>query len=151
MWDWRHRAGWVARRALIGGTVLGVGMAFDKAVAGIPNSPAGMLIYHGGAATVDLFFFKATRFIATSHLRRDVEAIFAASIAANALGWALYMARTPPSLYDNLVMGLNYALAIRLLLGDGNVLDRIDFTHVRGLVRRPFLGSSNHLAKEEKR
>lgn len=148
MSTWRHK---VFGRIAIAGLVYVSGAAFDKATEDLPNTREAMLLYHGGAAVVDATLFKLTRYFARGFLRRDVEAIFIASSATNALGWALYMARTPPFLYDHMIAGLNYALAIRLLMGDGNVFSRIDLFNWRGFIRRAIPGYQNHAAKEEKR
>lgn len=136
------------RRLALGLAFVATGIAFDKATDGIGNNPAAMLLYHGSGATVDLVMFRITGFFVSSHLQRDVEAICIASIAANALGLALYMAWTPPTIYDLLIEGLNYVLAIRLLMGDGDVLD---LSYWRDLVRSTFPRRQNHATKEAQR
>ena len=129
---------------------LATGYAFDLAVSGMPSAPLFWLLYYGGAATVDLFMLRCVRFFVSSDLQRDIEAICIASIAVNALGWALKaLAKIPPDLYNLVIAGLNYALALRLLLGDGNVLDRIDFSRWNSMVRSAFHGSKNYAGKEK--
>ena len=139
--------GW-RRRLALGAAFIISARAFALVADGVPNTPNGMLIYHAGAGTVDLAMAFMVRHFVTGYLRRDIEAICYASIASNALGWALYMAWTPPTLYNALIAVLNYGLAIRLLMGDGKVLD-ID--HWRRLVRRLVPRRSGVLAKEAKR
>lgn len=136
------------RRIALGAAFLISAQAFAFLADGVPNTPEGMLLYHAGAGTVDLIMTLMVRHFVTGYLRRDIEAICYASIASNALGWALYMAWTPPTLYNALIAGLNYGLAIRLLMGDGNALD-ID--HWRRLVRRLIPRRASVLAKEAKR
>lgn len=142
---------WAARRTAIAAAVLATGGAFDRLAAHISNTPDGMLLYHGAAAFVDALLFKSTRLVAVGYLRRDVEIIFISSAVANALGWALYMAWTPPYFYDHMVMGLNYALAIRLLMGDGNVFSRVNLFNRVGTIRRYFSGYRDNVAKEARR
>lgn len=137
---WRHRAS-------LGLAFLITAMVFDSMTEGVPNTPNGMLLYHGGAGTFDLAMAVMARLFITGYLRRDVEALCYASLASNALGWALYLARTPPTLYDSLITGLNYGLAARLLMGDGDVFD-ID--RWRRLVWRALSWRSGVLAKGTK-
>lgn len=151
MREWHRLADPIARRIAIAATVVVTGEAFDRMTADLPNTPDGMLLYHGGAAFIDTLLFHGTQYLAKSYLRRDLEYIFIASVAANALGWALYMARTPPFLYDNLVLGLNYALAIRLFMGDGNVFNRSYRINWRRCLYRAFCGYRHHPVKKEKR
>jgi hypothetical protein len=110
-------------RAALGMAFLLTGRAFDTATDGMPYAPLFWLLYYGGAATVDLFMFRVVRYFVSSHLQLDVEAICIASVATNALGWVLTLAEIPPDFYNSLIAGLNYALTIRILLGDSDVLD----------------------------
>lgn len=140
---WRRRlALWLA--FLITGT------AFDMATDGMPSAPLFWLLYYGGAATVDLFMFRITRFFVSKNLERDVEAICIASAAVNALGWALKMAEIPPDFYNSLIAGLNYVLALRLLLGDGNVFNGINHCYRRIVVLCHLSGYKNHPPEKEK-
>lgn len=136
---------WWRRCLALGLVFMATGWAFDKATVGIENTPAAMLLYHGSAATVDLVMFRVTGFFVTAHLQRDIEALCIASIAVNALGWALYLAWTPPTIYNLLIEGLNYVLAIRLFMGDGDVMD---LSNWRGLVRSIVHRRQDHTAKE---
>lgn len=143
MKNWRRRlALWLA--------FLATGYAFDIAVDGLPRGPLFALLYYGGAATVDLFMFRVTRYFVSAELERDVEAICIASVAVNALGWALKLAKIPPDFYNYLIAGLNYVLVLRLLLGDGNVFDRANHCYRRIVVLCHLSGYSNHTAKKEK-
>lgn len=148
MMRWRRPAVWIARRLAIATAVIVTGGAFDRLASHLSNTPDGMMLYHGSAAFVDALLFKATRVVAAGYLRRDVEFIFIASAAVNALGWALYMAWTPPYLYNNMVMGLNYALAVRLLMGDGNVFNVFDIFNRSNTIRRHILGHRNNMVKK---
>lgn len=136
------------RRIALGAAFLISAQAFAFVADGVPNTPEGMLLYHAGAGTVDLAMAAVVHYFVTGFIRRDIEALCFASILANALGWERYLAYAPPTLYNALIAGLNYGLAIRLLMGDGNVLD-ID--NWRRLVRRFVPGRQGALAKEAKR
>lgn len=121
----------------------------------LPDNLAGVVLYFGAAATVDWFMFYRCQRYVTGNLRRDMEALCIASIVTNALGFLMYMAPSPPFLYPDAyvraIQGINYVLAIRLLLlGDGNVLHRLDLNHWRAVVRCALNRHSDHHAKEEK-
>lgn len=104
------------------------------------------MAYFGGAATVDwIMYHLSSRFVG-GKLCRDVEALCIASIVTNALGFALYMAEFPPSVYNWMILGINYVLAIRLtLMGGGDVLNS---TYWRDMVRS-FNRGRPYRAKEE--
>lgn len=126
------------------------GWVFDKAVGGMPSAPLFWLLYYGGAATVDLCMFHAARHFVSGRLQKDVEAICIASAATNALGWALKaLASIPPDFYNAIIAGLNYALVIRLLLGDGNVLDPNYYRDWFFMVLRNLSRYQKHPAAEE--
>lgn len=140
--NWRRRlALWLA--------FVITGEAFDMAVDGLPKGALFVLLYYGGAATVDLFMFRITRFFVSNELERDVEAICIASAAVNALGWALKLATIPPDFYNLVIAGLNYVLALRLLLGDGNVFNGLNHCYRRIVVLCHLSGYKNHASKKE--
>lgn len=128
----RHRIG----LAIV---VLVMCQTFDFAIKPLlPDNEFGAVLYFGLAATCDWIQFYICRLYVTGTLRRDIEALCIASIVANALGFALYMAPSPPNIYPDLyvwsIKGINYVLAFRLLfMGGGNVLDH---RYWRALVRR---------------
>lgn len=139
------------RRLALGLAFVMTGKAFDMATDGLPYAPLFWLFYYGGAATVDLIMYRLVHLFVSEKLQRDIEALCIASVAANALGWALLqMADAPPDFYNYLIAGLNYVLAIRILIGDGYAFDRFDRTYWRGMVRRAFLGNQNRTATEKK-
>ena len=111
------------RRLALGLVFAMTGKAFDWATDGLPYAPLFWLLYYGGAATVDLLTYKVVHLFVSGRLQRDIEALCIASVAVNALGWALVLADTPPDLYNVFIAGLNYVLAVKLLLGDRNAVD----------------------------
>lgn len=139
------------RRLALGLVFILTSRAFAWATDGLPYAPLFWLLYYGGAATVDLFMYRIVRYFVSSHLQSNIEALCIASIASNALGWALIqLADAPPDFYNNLIAGINYVLAAQLLIGDGNALDRLDRTYWRGMVRRAFLGCPHRTPSEKK-
>lgn len=101
----------------------------------LPNSPWGMLVFHGSAATVDLFLLMCAPFFIDGRLCDDIEALCLASIVGNALGWALYLAYASPDFYNTYMWGLSYVQWGRLLLDDDAI------NALRGfMVRRPDSG-----------
>lgn len=119
-------------RAILG---LLIWLAMDvhaQAFHGVPNTPEGMLAFHGSAATIDWLLYHATRYVVTEDLQDDMETMFLISIAGNALGWALYMSYAPPYFYNGFMWALGYVQWIRLFL-----VGRHDANHLwLHLVRR---------------
>lgn len=128
--------------------------AFDFGVKPhVPDNEFGAVVYFGVAATVDWLLFYLCRRIVVGTLCRDVEALCIASIIANALGFVLYMAPSPPLSYPDAyvwaIAGINYGTAFRLLfMGGGNVLDH---RYWRSLVRGHSQGHSHFYLQKEKR
>ncbi len=142
--------GW-RRRLALGLAFYATARAFDCATDGLPYAPVFWLLYYGGAATVDLLMYRTVRLFVSGSLQRDIEALCIASIATNALGWALIqLADAPPDFYNTLIAGLNYALVIRLFLGDGNVLDPRFYRDRIHLVLRYLPRHKNYAAEQEK-
>lgn len=138
------------RRLALWLVFLATGFAFDQVTNDLPSGKFYALLYYGGAASVDLFMLRIIRYFVAAHLQRDVEAICFASIVTNALGWALYLAKTQPDIYNFLIQGLNYVLAVRLLIGEGDVSNPTHGTDRGGVVRRAFDRCAHHMAKEAK-
>lgn len=127
----------------------GSAKGFDVLITTRPPGEYWDMAYFGSAATVDWAMYRLTPLFVAGDLRRDVEALCIASIVTNALGFALYMADSPPSIYNWIIKGINYVLAIRLtIMGGGDVFNYFDW---RGLVRGAFTGRLDHQAKEAKR
>lgn len=139
------------RRLALGLSFILTGKVFAGATDGLPYAPLFWLLYYGGAATVDLIMYKLVHLFVSSHLQRDIEALCIASVAVNALGWAIVLADSPPDLYNAFIAGLNYALALRLFLGDGNVLDTAYYRDRITLVLRNFFERAGYAPTEEKR
>lgn len=115
----------------------------------IPYRPAGEdgdVLYFCGAATVDWMMFRITSRFVEGKLCRDVEALCIASIVAHAIGFALYMAWTPPYFHNWCIKGINYVLAIRLIYSGGSdVHNNIGW---RDLVHGVAFGRLGHQTKE---
>jgi hypothetical protein len=106
-----------------------------EATASLPNTDAGMLLFHGSAATVDFFLLYSVPRLLESQLCDDMQTLCLVSIVGNALGWALYMAEFPPVFYNTFMWGLSYVQWARLFM-----VDRHDANAVGcDLVRRPHL------------
>lgn len=143
------------RRVSLGLTFYLTAKMFDFLVKpNLPDGYYGVLLYFGAAASVDWFMFYSCQKIVFGTLRRDMEALCIASILANALGFALYMAPSPPIPYPDAyvwtIYGINHVLAIRLLfLGDGNVFHHLDNFNWRAVVRGSADRYLRHYAKEK--
>lgn len=119
----------------------------------VPDNEFGAIIFFGVAATFDWIQFHLCRWFVNGTLRRDMEALCIASVITNALGFALYMAPSPPFPYPDpyvwAIKGINYVLAFRLFfMGGGNV---IDHRYWRDLVRSTFTRHSHLYSQREKR
>lgn len=123
--------GWRSR--LLVGLVMLLAMRLHAvALADIPNTPAGMLLYHGSAATVDFILLFSAPWLLSGRLCDDVQALNLASIIANFAGWIAYLAYAPPVFYDTFMQGLTYVQFIRLFILDRHGADRLGLDLVRG-------------------
>jgi len=116
---WRGR---LAMLALIGGAI---GL-HSFLMADIPNSPQGMLMFHGSAAGLDLLLLFCARFFLQPEMTTDIEVLFFLSILVNFFGWLAYIAYAPPIYYNSSMWALTVITAVRLLTkGDyGNGVTR---------------------------
>lgn len=105
----------------------------EFATASFGNSDEWMLLYHGSAATVDLLLMYCAPWLIQGRLCDDIQATCIASIFVNALGWALYLAYTPPVIYNSLIAGICYVQFARLLFVDRDDADTIGRALLRGL------------------
>jgi hypothetical protein len=101
----------------------------------LPNTPGGMLVFHGSAAAVDLFLLYCVPWLLEGRLCDDIQTLCLVSIVANLAGWLLYLAYASPVLYNTFMWGLAYVQWLRILVVDRNDADTLGFH----LVRRPYL------------
>lgn len=99
----------------------------ELSTADLPNSPAGMLMFHGSAALVDLILLYAVPALTNDRLCDDMQALCLASMVVNFVGWILYMAYAPPIFYNVVSWSLAYVQWLRLFM-----VDRDD-SHLMGL------------------
>jgi len=109
--------GWRSRLVL-SAVFLAVNTTHNMVTEPFPNTPGWMLVYHGSAAAVDYLLLRCSPWFIAGQLCDDIEALCFASMFANSLGWALYMAKIPPEFYDTLTLGIIYVQYFRLLLMD---------------------------------
>jgi len=110
---WRVR---LAMLALIGGAI---GL-HSFLMADIPNSPEGMLMFHGSAAGLDLLLLFCARFFLQPEMSTDIEVLFFLSILVNFFGWLAYIAYATPIYYDSSMWALTVLTAARLLTKGGH-------------------------------
>jgi hypothetical protein len=108
------------RRAIIGALVVGAMLLHSLLLDGVPNSPMGMLMFHGSAATFDLALLFACQNILLSDTSFDIEMLCMASILVNFLGWLAYLAYAPSVFYNSATIILTIILAARLLMVSNN-------------------------------
>lgn len=133
----------------LGFMFLATGFIFDKAISARPYGEYWDMAYFGSAATVDWMMLRLCGVFIKGKLQRDVEALCIASIVTNALGFALYMADSPPDLYNWVIRVINYVLAIRLIFMGGG--DALNYSHWHRLVRGVAARCAGNLAKEAQR
>jgi hypothetical protein len=105
-------------RCLAGASIL-LGMyGHAWATEHLPNTPAGMLMFHGSAALIDLFFLHAAPAALRGRLCVDAQRLLLASIVGNFAGWLLYVAYVSPIFYDTVIWALTYLQLLRLFIPD---------------------------------
>lgn len=107
--------------------------AHEFSTSGLPNSPAGMLTFHGSAALCDLILLYAVPVFLADRLCDDMQALCIASMVVNFVGWILYMAYAPPIFYNVISWVVAYVQWGRLLLVDRDDIDPMGLHLVRGL------------------
>jgi len=122
---------------------------FDYVLPFRPSGEEWDIAYFCGAATVDWILYRITPLFVEGKLSRDVEALLIASITTHALGFALYMAFSPPSIHNWIIQGINYVLAIRLFYSGG--CDAFTGTDCLGAFRRTAFRRSCHVDARENR
>lgn len=104
----------------------------------LPNTPEGMLLFHGSAAAVDLFLvYSAPQFL-EGKLCDDTQNLCLASIVGNAVGWAFYLAYLPPVFYNTFMGVLGYVQLARLFMVDDHDANSLGSYLVR---RSRFVGA----------
>lgn len=97
------------------------------ALAGKPNTDAGMALFHGSAAAVDfLLLWSAPRFI-SGRLCTDTQILCLVSCFANFLGFIAYQAYASPDYYNHFMWSLAYVQYGRILLVDHHGADYMVF------------------------
>ncbi len=104
----------------------------------LPNTPEGMLLFHGSAATVDLFLVYSAPQLLEGKLCDDTQKLCLASIVGNAVGWAFYLAYLPPVFYNTFMEILGYVQLARLFMVDGHDANTLGSYLVR---RSRFVGA----------
>lgn len=124
-------SGWRSRM-LAGLMMLLVMQMHSLSLADVENTPAGMLLYHGSAAAVDLLLLFSAPWLLSGRLCDDMQALNLASVFANFVGWVAYLAYQPPVFYDTIMQWLTCVQFIRLFIVDRYGADRLGFDLVRG-------------------
>lgn len=110
---WRYR---LATGLLIYAVMRAHGLLTDD----VPNTPYGMLIFHGSAALCDLMLICSIPLFLHGELCNHMEALCIASIAGNTFGWFAYMAYAPPDIYNSLMWVITFLQWGRLLMIDSD-------------------------------
>lgn len=98
------------------------------------NTPEMMLIYHGSAGAIDLFLLWIVQHHISGRLCDHIQASCIASVVINYVGYRLYMAYSPPDLYNYLIAGLSYVQYLRLLYVGRHDADYHQYAVVPGAV-----------------
>lgn len=123
--------GWRSRLMLAAVMLLAM-QAHSIALAGKPNTDAGMLAFHLSAAVVDLLLLNSSPRYVSGRLCSDMQILCLVSIVANFVGWIAYTAYAPPIYYNAFMWGLSYVQWGRLLLVDHHGADYLRVNLVRG-------------------
>lgn len=138
--------GWRARLATAL-AFLAAGYVQQVAFAGIDNSPAGLLAYHGSAALADLFMLMCASSILRGTIADDIERLCMASIVVNFFGWIAYLAYLSPVAYNAAILVIGGAQYMRLLYVGHNDAINLRRLMVRG---RDTVGSQSHAQKAQR-
>lgn len=98
----------------------------------MPNTPCGMLVFHGSAALFDLILLLCVPYFVEGRLCDDMQTLCLASMIVNFVGWILYMAYAPPIFYNSVQWGLAYVQWLRLFLVDRDDSHPLGLHLVRG-------------------
>lgn len=108
------------------------GACHHALVAGVSNTPQGMLMYHSTAALVDLMLLCCAPSVLYGRLADDMQNTCMLSIAINAAGWFLYLAYAPPNSYNLAIEVLGYVQYARLFITGFHGFDRAGGFILRG-------------------
>lgn len=97
----------------------------------LPNSEVGMLVYHGSAATMDLILIYTLPALLAGKVCDDMQLLCLAFIVVNFVGFLLYMAFSPPIIYNTISWGLAYVQYARLFILDSDHVDSVGGNLVR--------------------
>lgn len=114
--SWRSR---VSMLFMILAAMLGHGLALEE----IPNTPEGMLLFHGSAALLDWLLLIIAPYLLVGELSRDTQWLLMASILGNYVGWGLYMAYMPPGIYNFSMLLVTGVQVMRLFIPDNHDAD----------------------------
>jgi hypothetical protein len=123
-------------RLQLGGLIWFAFQVHSFSTSSLPNTPEGMLVFHGSAALADWLLLRTFPLFTEGSLCDDMEMLCYISIVANLLGWIAYLAYAPPVFYNTFMWGHSCVQAIRLLLVDGGDAH----SYRASLVRRPYFG-----------
>jgi hypothetical protein len=84
----------------------------------LPNTPAGMLMFHGSAALLDWLLLCIAPMLLSGRLCNHTQWLCFASICGNFGGWILYMCYAPPNYYDCFMWWLTVAQLVMLFIPD---------------------------------
>jgi len=115
---WRYRLA-------AGLLIYAVMQAHAFAMENVPNSPGGMLLFHGSAALCDLMLIYCLPWFVSGELCLHLESSCSVSMICNAIGWFLYLAYAPPSIYNTLMWSITYLQWGRLLMADSDDPDSV--------------------------
>lgn len=102
------------------------------ATVSLPNNPAGMTVFHGSAALLDLLLLYCAPAMMRGRVCDDIQTLCLLSIAGNALGWLAYLAYAPPEIYDIAMWCLSIVQWGRLLFAETGDADHMGLDLVRG-------------------
>jgi len=122
------------QRRLLAGAAFWAVANIHAATVIVPNTVAGMLMYHGSAAMVDLACIWIASVSLRDSLRDDIQIILFASMVTNALGWIAYICYISPQYYDVAIAALALAQYARLIwVGkyDRGIIDHMGNIDVR--------------------
>ena len=123
--------GWRSRLAMIAAIWIAF-QAHASFAPYLPNSPAGMLAFHGSAALADLALIYCAPTFLSGPICDETQTLCLISIVANFIGWLLYLAYFSPVYFDLFMWVLGYVQSLRLLIVDSDDANHLGVHLVRG-------------------
>lgn len=102
-------------RAIAAAIICLVQYTHQRCLAGVDNTPAAMLLYHGSAALADFLVIAVAAHCLKGQISQDIQSLNLIAMAVNCFGWIAYLAYAQPTAYNTAIGVLGYVQMVRLI------------------------------------